>query len=57
MCIDVLAENGDNEPKGAALAWQRGISLIELIMFIIFSVAETGMRINPEPKNLSGMLQ
>jgi hypothetical protein len=37
---------------------QRGISLIELIMFIVLiSVAETGMRINPEPKNLSGMSQ
>jgi hypothetical protein len=37
---------------------QRGISLIELIMFIvIIRVAETSMSITPVPNNLSGMLQ
>jgi MSHA pilin protein MshD len=44
MCIDVDAENWCNGPGGFGIAWQRGISLIELIMFIvIISVALTGI--------------
>jgi MSHA pilin protein MshD len=44
MCIDIVAVSGCNEPRGFGIAWQRGISLIELIMFIvIISVALTGI--------------
>jgi prepilin-type N-terminal cleavage/methylation domain-containing protein len=58
MYIEVVAESGCNEPRGFGIAWQRGFSLIELIMFIvIISVAETRMRITPAPINLSGKRQ